>query len=93
MRGRGKTMKIGDEVYVHGYVDEIRDNTVIIKNKGGCFGTSKKEVSSETEFPWAQLVYPTDKFSVVVHDGNIHLLNKSELSVKVLVEPTDCPWK
>lgn len=84
-------MKIGDEVYVHGYVDEIRGNTIIIKNKGGYFGTCKKEIN--TEFPFSQLVYPTDKFSVVVHDGKIHLINKSEVSVRVQVEQTDCPWK
>ena len=33
-------MKIGDMVFVHGYVDEIRKDTVIIRNKGGYFGKS-----------------------------------------------------
>lgn len=37
-------MKIGDSVYVHGYVDEIRKDTVIIRNKGGYFGTDKSEL-------------------------------------------------
>lgn len=37
-------MKIGDEVYVHGYVDEIRNDVVIIRNDGGYFGTIKDEV-------------------------------------------------
>ena len=37
-------MKIGDEVYVHGYIDEIRQNTVIIRNDGGYFGTVPSEV-------------------------------------------------
>jgi len=38
-------MKIGDEIYVHGYVDEIRkDNIVIIRNEGGYFGTDVNEV-------------------------------------------------
>ena len=37
-------MKIGDEVYVHGYVDEIREGTIIIKNSGGYFGTIRKEI-------------------------------------------------
>ena len=77
-------MKIDDEVYVHGFVDEIRDHTVIIHNGGGYFETCKREVS--TEFPWSQLVYPTDKFSVIIHDGKIHLINKKEMSVKVNVE-------
>jgi len=37
-------MKIGDRVFIHGYVDEIRKETVIIRNKGGYFGTDKSEV-------------------------------------------------
>lgn len=37
-------MKIGDEVYVHGYVDEIRNDVVIIRNEGGYFGTVAEEV-------------------------------------------------
>ena len=37
-------MKIGDTVYVHGYVDEIRKDTVIIRNDGGYFGTVPSEI-------------------------------------------------
>ena len=37
-------MKIGDEVYIHGYVDEIRQDTIIIQNEGGYFGTVEKEI-------------------------------------------------
>lgn len=37
-------MKIGDSVYVHGYVDEIRKDSIIIRNDGGYFGTIRKEV-------------------------------------------------
>lgn len=37
-------MRIGDEVYVHGYVDEIRNDVVIIRNDGGYFGTVEDEV-------------------------------------------------
>ena len=37
-------MKIDDRVYVHGYVDEIRKDTVIIRNEGGYFGTAKNEI-------------------------------------------------
>ena len=39
-------MKIGDEVYVHGYIDEIRKDTIIIRNEGGYFGTDKGELVS-----------------------------------------------
>ena len=37
-------MKIGDEVYVHGYVDEIRKDVIIIRNNGGYFGTVPSEM-------------------------------------------------
>ena len=37
-------MKIGDEVFVHGYVDEIRNDIVIISNDGGYFGTVPTEI-------------------------------------------------
>ena len=37
-------MRIGEEVFVHGYVDEIRGDTVIIKNDGGYFGTALSEI-------------------------------------------------
>lgn len=38
-------MKIGDEVYVHGFVDEIRVDQVIINNRGGYFGTLPDEIT------------------------------------------------
>ena len=37
-------MKIGDEVFVHGFVDEIRVDQVIINNRGGYFGTLPDEL-------------------------------------------------
>lgn len=37
-------MRIGDRVFVHGYIDEIRKDTVIIRNNGGYFGTIPSEV-------------------------------------------------
>lgn len=48
---RGQRMKIGDEVYIHGYVDEIRQNVVIIRNDGGYFGTVAEEITSRSEIP------------------------------------------
>ena len=51
-------MKIGDRVFVHGYVDEIRKDTIIIRNDGGYFGTIPSEVIEErfmiTSLPSAQ---------------------------------------
>ena len=41
---RGEDMKIGDEIYIHGYVDEIRKDVVIVKNGGGYFGTIPTEI-------------------------------------------------
>lgn len=38
-------MKIGDEVVVHGYVDEIRKDVIIIRNNGGYFGTVSNEIT------------------------------------------------
>lgn len=43
-------MKIGDRVYVHGYVDEIRKDTVIVRNDGGYFGTVRKEIIVSKDF-------------------------------------------
>lgn len=40
-------MKIGDEVYIHGYVDEIRKDVVIIRNDGGYFGTVPSEIKDD----------------------------------------------
>ena len=39
-------LKIGDRVYVHGHIDEIRKDTVIIRNEGGYFGTVPSEIVS-----------------------------------------------
>lgn len=37
-------MKIGDEVYIHGYVDEFWKDAIIIRNKNGYFVTKKSEI-------------------------------------------------
>lgn len=46
-------MKIGDRCFVHGYIDEIRKDIVIIRNNGGYFGTVPSEVVTG-ELPSAQ---------------------------------------
>ena len=43
-------LKIGDEVLIHGYIDEIRKDTVIIRNDGGYFGTVECEIT-DIEMP------------------------------------------
>ena len=40
-------MRIGEEVRVRGIVDEIRRDVVIIKNKGGYFGTVPEEIETD----------------------------------------------
>ena len=44
---RVNRMKIGDRIFVRGYIDEIRKDTVIIRNDGGYFGTVLSEVTGE----------------------------------------------
>jgi hypothetical protein len=59
-------MKIGDRVFVRGYVDEIRKDTVIIRNNGGYFGTIPSEVitgelpSARPEPKRGRWIYKTD---------------------------------
>jgi hypothetical protein len=44
-------MTIGEEVLIHGYIDEIRKDIVIIRNEGGYFGTVSEEIRSSSEIP------------------------------------------
>ena len=60
-------MKIGDRIFVRGYIDEIRKDTVIVRNDGGYFGTVLSEVTGE--LPSAQterkkgMWIPVDSYS------------------------------
>lgn len=55
-------MKIGDRCFVHGYVDEIRKDVVIIKNKGGYFGTDPGEVITVTDTAHPNWIPLSEKF-------------------------------
>ncbi len=44
-------LKIGEEVYIHGYIDEIRKDIVIIRNDGGYFGTVLNEIKTLEQEP------------------------------------------
>ena len=82
-------MKIGDKVYVCGTVDEIRGTTVIIKNKGGYFGTKKSEIVSKPQ-EFEEIWYDADKFVVVADDKRIHVIRKEYATVTVEREwPTE----
>lgn len=61
-------MKIGDEVFIHGYVDEIRKNGVIIRNDGGYFGTVKSEITKKSEV------------TKPIKHGYWHILNDTDMS-------------
>lgn len=50
-------MKIGDRIYVRGYVDEIRKDTVIVRNDGGYFGTTWNEVTPSAQ---PEIIYCKD---------------------------------
>lgn len=68
-------MKIGDRCFVHGYVDEIRKGTVIVRNKGGYFGTDPGEVITvfDTAHPnWISLEdkYPDSNMDVLLQFRN-----------------------
>lgn len=91
-------MKIGDEVYVHGYVDEIRGDTAIIHNEGGYFGTSKSEITTDTELDWkkSEYIFSADKFTAVMYDNEIHIVRRDDPHARVIIERSwgsDCPWK
>lgn len=79
-------MRIGDEVYVRGTVDEIRGATVIIKNKGGYFGTKKSEIVLKPQ-ECAETIYDADKFMVFADNKRIHVIRKEYATVTV-----ECEW-
>lgn len=83
-------MKIGDKVYVCGTVDEIRGATVIIKNKGGYFGTKKSEIVVQPQ-ECAETIYDADKFVVIADDKRIHLIKKEYATVMVDRKQTTWP--
>ena len=75
--GEGMTMKIGDRCFVHGYVDEIRKDTVIIRNNGGYFGTAPGEVivvNNPTHPNWILCSerLPEDGRPVLIYAWNVH---------------------
>lgn len=93
--------KIGDEVFVHGRINEIRGRTIIIENHGGYFGTDRDEVLEITNCKYCKYSeeYGVNLFCKCWHqythwDGFCHFGNKAEdgdkveesVEVKVLVK-------
>ena len=70
-------MKIGDRVFVRGYIDEIRKDTVIIRNAGGYFGTIPSEVitgelpSAEKPFNLPEIYIAEGYDTIEGEDGNV----------------------
>ena len=75
--------KIGDRVFVRGHIDEIRKDTVIIRNNGGYFGTIPSEVITG-ELPSAQQDV-TDTNVGKKTCKTCHLWEDGELNIA-------CPW-
>ena len=75
-------MKIGDEIYVRGIVDEIRGDTVIIKNEGGYFGTSRTEVMLRDEM-WDETVFDADEFCFLFDKGRMHVFRRGRNQIIV----------
>lgn len=73
-------MKIGEEVYIHGYIDEIRSNCVIIRNEGGFFGTVEEEIFDVYDF------IPKEEHRKIVSDAKDDGLAKGLLLSKKLGE-------
>lgn len=78
-------MKIGDEVYVHGFIDEIRNDVIIIRNDGGYFGTVPSEVVEQE---------PTAEYSsdVISRQAAIDALYDKGLSMTAWGELLAMKW-
>lgn len=79
-------MKIGDEVFVHGYVDEMRKDVVIIRNDGGYFGTVADECYCYEE---DERGYGTMNSADTPQTETQNSNKNSNLTF----EKSDCPWK
>ena len=92
-------MKIGDEVFVHGYVDEIRKDCIIIRNNGGYFGTVPSEVFCYEEDrngygTLNEADTPQKKDEIVLDPSFAELSDEQFVKAMKLIEPqTDCGWK
>lgn len=86
-------MKIGDEVFVHGYIDEIRKDTVIIRNDGGYFGTVPDEIKkdlSETEI--YNLLNDLEKGDDLLTDDDLRLLINDAIKEKKAEQDKVTQW-
>lgn len=90
-------MKIGDEILVHGFIDEIRKDTVIVRNDGGYFGTSKTEIMPRDQ-EWDEVIFDMNEFFSIVDDGKITVMRRGRGRVTVerpvmRMETTICSYR
>ena len=83
-------MKIGDEVYVHGYIDEIRNDVIIIRNEGGYFGTVPSEVVDKEET--LQNLTKPNKSDLISRQAAIDALYDKGLSMTAWGELLAMKW-
>ena len=83
-------MKIGDEVYVHGFIDEIRQDTIIIRNDGGYFGTVPSEVADQQEA--LQNLTKPNKSDLISRQAAIDALYDKGLSMTAWGELLAMKW-
>ena len=83
-------MKIGDEVYVHGFIDEIRQDTIIIRNDGGYFGIVPSEVVEQQET--LQNLTKPNKSDLISRQAAIDALYDKGLSMTAWGELLAMKW-
>lgn len=88
-------MKIGDEVYIHGYIDEIRNDVIIIRNDGGYFGTVPSEVveqkPNEDLISRKRLRESLKRELVIVNNNEMYWQGWHDCTVAVETRITDAP--
>ena len=82
-------MKIGDRCFVHGYIDEIRKDTVIVRNDGGYFGTIPSEVTGGLPPVQSEIIRCKDCKFYTAYDYTGKLMCKRIGKGMILPKPED----
>ena len=94
-----KEISIGDEVWVHGFVDEIRRDVIIIRNDGGYFGTVAEEIGYCDDY---EDLTDTPQTETQAKTQNSNLTFEKQTDEPPMDEyykdhdeyyDADCPWK
>ena len=76
-------MRIDDEIYVHGYLDEIRQDKVIVRNEGGYFGTTVDELVEAIPKADYETRLTTDMATIKQLSNSIKALQKANSEIAV----------